>query len=273
MHGFSLGPLSAPRTLSAAACLAALLSAASASGAVALAAAGGTGGNPFEQRVAPLQIGDRMPSTEFRDQGGRPFKFEQLRGNVVVVAFIYTRCTDACPLITQKFARLRADLGAASYHYVEVSIDPAHDTVGALARYARRYGATGGGWSFITGSPAALAKLWRSAGVAVIDDGRGELIHNDRLLLVGPDGTLADVIDAAGWSETSVAAGMRHVAGKAANPLARANLALTKAVAAMCGSSYQTASGLIDVIMALLVACLGAAAFYWFGRRLFAQGA
>ncbi len=273
MDGSSLIAPRAPGALLGAACLAAVLACVWPAAAGQRAAAPSSSGNPFEDRIVPLRIGDRLSSTEFRDQAGRPFRFEQLRGNVVLVAFIYTRCTDACPLITQKIGRLRAELGTGSYRYVEATIDPAHDTVDALARYARKYGASGSGWSLITGSEAALSSLWRSAGVAVIDDGRGELIHNDRLLLVAADGTLADVIDAAGWSQSAVAAGMKHLAGKAANPLARANLALTKAVAALCGSSYQTAAGVIDVVMALLVAGLGVAAFYWLGRRLFAQGA
>lgn len=229
--------------------------------------------NPFDQAVAPLEPGDAMPRTAFVDQAGRPFRFDDLRGRTTLLAFIYTRCTDACPLISQKFARLQTRLRPGSYHLVEASIDPAHDSVPAIAAYARKYGAQPASWSIVTGSPAALTALWRAAGVSVIDDGKGELVHNDRLILIAADGTVADVIDAAGWSPSEVAAQMQHLAGASSNPIARADLALTKAVAQFCGGSYRTASGLIDVAMALVVVGAGAAIFYWVGRRVFAQGA
>ena len=229
--------------------------------------------NPFEQTVTPLQVGDSMSSQEYLDQDGRRFAFASLRGRTTLLGFIYTRCTDACPLITQKFQQLRTSLGPGRYHLVEASIDPAHDRVPALHAYARRYGAHRADWTFITGTPAALTTLWRSAGVSVIEDGKGELIHNDRLIILNPDGNVEDIIDAAAWSPKEVAAQMRHVAGQRSNPIARADLALTKAIAQFCGGSYRIASGLIDVVMALLVMGVGAAFFIWMGRRLFAQGA
>ena len=229
--------------------------------------------NPFEQTVTPLQVGDSMSSQEYLDQDGRRFAFASLRGRTTLLGFIYTRCTDACPLITQKFQQLRTSLGPGRYHLVEASIDPAHDNVPALHAYARRYGAHRADWTFITGTPAALTTLWRSAGVSVIEDGKGELIHNDRLIILNPDGNVEDIIDVAAWSPKEVAAQMRHVAGQRSNPIARADLALTKAVAQFCGGSYRIASGLIDVVMALLVMGVGAAFFIWMGRRLFAQGA
>ncbi|HLW38682.1 MAG TPA: SCO family protein [Candidatus Eremiobacteraceae bacterium] len=229
--------------------------------------------NPFEQTVTPLEAGDAMPQDAYIDQAGREFRFSALRGRTTLLGFIYTRCTDACPIITQKFALTRARLGAGEYHLVEATIDPARDTVPAIAAYARKYGAQSDDWSIITGTSVALTRLWRSAGVSVIDNGKGELVHNERLIIVSPDGSVADVIDAAGWSPSEVAAEMQHVAGRASNPIARADLALTKVVAQFCGGSYRTASGLIDAAMGLLLLGAGAAIFYWFGRRVFVQGA
>ena len=41
-------------------------------------------------------------------QDGKPLKLSELRGNVVVLTFIYTRCPlpDFCPLMDRKFAEL-----------------------------------------------------------------------------------------------------------------------------------------------------------------------
>lgn len=229
--------------------------------------------NPFDQTVAPLQSGDRVPPGEYVDQDGHRFSFDRLGSATTLVAFVYTRCTDACPLITHKIADVRSQLGAGPYRYVEVSIDPARDTVPALKAYATANHVAAPGWEIITGSPRSLAALWRAAGVSVIDNGKGDLIHNDRLLIIAPGGTIADIIAAVDWQPREVAAQMRHVAGQASNPIARADLALTKVVAQFCGGSYRTASGLIDAAVAVMLVALFAGIFFWSGRRLFVQGA
>src|SRR6202022_427981 len=89
--------------------------------------------NPFEDNVAPLQIGDQMPPVPFLNQTGRELSLVSLQGQATLVAFIYTRCRDACPIITEKVSRLDRALGPGPYHFVLVTIDPAHDTASVLA--------------------------------------------------------------------------------------------------------------------------------------------
>lgn len=229
--------------------------------------------NPFDETVKPIEIGEQMPATAFVDQHRRPFTFAALQGKAVVVAFIYTRCNDACPIITQKFNLLDRSLGAGPYHLVEVTIDPAHDTPPAMAAYAKKYGATSPRFDLVTGDPPTINTFVRSAGLSVVDNGRGKLIHNSRLLVISPDGRLADIVELLAWDPKDIAAQVEHVAGAASNPLARANFALTKTVAQFCGGSYQIASGVIDVVAVLLIIGAGGLIMLWLRRRLFAQGA
>ncbi len=44
------------------------------------------------------------PAPEFTltDQDGKPFSLRDLRGKVAVVTFIFTTCSDTCPLLTAK---------------------------------------------------------------------------------------------------------------------------------------------------------------------------
>ena len=44
-------------------------------------------------------------------QDGAPVALRDLRGKVVAVAFIYTSCPDACPMLTDKMARVQDALG------------------------------------------------------------------------------------------------------------------------------------------------------------------
>ena len=80
--------------------------------------------------VPNLQPGDTIPAIPLVDQSGRAFSFAQLRGNAVVLSFIYTRCADPrmCPLVSSKFARLQRAIGDAPVRLLEITLDPRFDT-------------------------------------------------------------------------------------------------------------------------------------------------
>ncbi len=61
-----------------------------------------------------LEIGDPVPDFTMTSQDGKAVKLSDLRGNVVVLTFIYTRCPlpDFCPLMDKKFSELAQRLGA-----------------------------------------------------------------------------------------------------------------------------------------------------------------
>jgi len=229
--------------------------------------------NPFDTVVKPLGIGEHMPALQFVDQAGQAVTFSAMRGQTVLVGFVYTRCKDACPIITQKFGRLDQLLKQGPYRLVEVTIDPAHDTPAVIAAYAKRYGLRPPRWQILTGQPQELETFDRAAGVSVIDNGRGELVHNTVLLVVNPDGRLTDVVQLAAWDPATIAARLEDVAGKASNPVARADFELTKTIAQFCGGSYQVAAGVLDVVVVVILVGLGAFIALWMRRRIFEQGA
>jgi protein SCO1 len=229
--------------------------------------------NPFDQVVQPLKVGAPLPQLSLIDERGHTFTTASLRGNATVIGFIYTRCTDACPLITQRFVMLNHDLGFGPYRLLEVTIDPAYDTPPVLAAYARKQKVSGGRFSLATGNPDAIDRFVRAAGVGVIDGGHGDLIHNARLLVVSPDGRLNAVVEQIAWNPQTIAAQLRSLTGESSSPLARLDFQLTKEVAQLCGGSYQTASGIIDVIGVVLIVAAAVLVMLWVRRRVFEQGA
>jgi protein SCO1/2 len=97
------------------------------------------------------------PAADFTmtDQDGHPFTFSQLRGKIVVLDFIFTRCPGPCPLLSLKFSQLQQKLGTRlgkEVMLLSVSIDPRHDTPTILKEYAQRYSANLAGWKFLVGS-------------------------------------------------------------------------------------------------------------------------
>lgn len=116
-----------------------------------------------------------------RDDGKTVSLPEELNdGRPVVLNFIFTTCTDICPLASQTLAQLQAKLGSDRdrVHLVSISIDPEEDTPARLAAYARKYGA-GPEWQHYTGTLAASIATQRAFAVY-----RGDkMTHNPVTLL------------------------------------------------------------------------------------------
>lgn len=95
------------------------------------------------------------PDFQLTDQDGRPFTLSSLRGKVVLMDFIFTRCPGPCPMLSLKFSHLQRKLGnrlGKDVMLVSVSIDPQYDTPEILKAYAQRYNADLSGWKFLTGT-------------------------------------------------------------------------------------------------------------------------
>jgi protein SCO1/2 len=122
------------------------------------------------------------PAPEFAltSQDGTVVKLSDLRGKVVAVTFIYTMCTDTCPVLTPMLSfiqdRLGADFGD-KITFVSITVDPDRDTPEVLKEYGEAFGANFTGWFFLTGSPAAIADVAHRYGVFAAKAENGEVDH------------------------------------------------------------------------------------------------
>ena len=117
-----------------------------------------------KQRAAQLLFSDR----ELITQDGKRVKFysDVLRDKTVVIDFIFTRCTEACPTQTARLAAAQSMLPDASTRriaFVSISVDPEHDTAAELKAYAARFGIASG-WTFLTGSRDDVHAVLRRIG-------------------------------------------------------------------------------------------------------------
>jgi protein SCO1/2 len=124
--------------------------------------------------------------------GGR-LALADLRGKVVAVTFIYATCTDTCPLLMAKLARLGQRMGkdlGESVVFVAITVDPERDTLDVLRSYAQTHGARGAGWAFLTGTPAEIKDVARRYGVFARRTDRGDVDHTFLTSLVDRAGAL-----------------------------------------------------------------------------------
>jgi protein SCO1 len=147
-----------------------------------------------------LRIGDALPDFQLTDQQGETLRLADLRGKVLAVDFLYTRCPlpDVCPRLAANFAtlqrRFRDRLGK-DLVLLSVTVDPDYDTSAVLAEYAGRWGADPHGWRFLTGNVAGFAA---ALGEVYWTD-EGSIGHNSTTSIVGRDGRLAATVDGSNW--------------------------------------------------------------------------
>jgi protein SCO1/2 len=152
-------------------------------------------------RPAPrlLEMGDQIPDFAMTMQDGNLFKLSQLRGKVVVLTFIYTRCPlpDFCPLMDRKFSALSQSIAAfperaKHIRLISLSFDPEHDTPEVLRKHALIRGATPPLWSYAVAHHEELAKVAPGLGL-FYGPGQGEVAHNLVSAVIDPEGKLARI--------------------------------------------------------------------------------
>jgi protein SCO1/2 len=166
-----------------------------------------TGESDIPPAKEALRIGDRLPDFRLTDEGGRAVTPSDLRGNVVAVNFIYTRCPlpDVCPRLSANFAALHRRFGDRVL-LLSVTVDPDYDTPAVLHEYARRWAADPRGWRFLTGDVAGLAA---ALGEVYWTD-EGAIGHNSMTTVIGRDGRIAAMVEGAGYRVDQLANLVAH---------------------------------------------------------------
>lgn len=113
----------------------------------------------------------RPVDAQLVDQHGRKlrFKSDALGDKVVVVSFVFTNCTDACPMVSHTFAQLQdslAPLMEKRVRLVSLTVDPVRDTPARLKEYSAHF-APREGWLWLTGDVSNVAQALQSLGVHI----------------------------------------------------------------------------------------------------------
>lgn len=136
-----------------------------------------TPGDRFEGALMPPGV--RAPELGLRDQDGGIVRMERLRGEPVVVTFLYTNCEDTCPAQAQQVKGALNELGE-DVPALAISVDPAGDTPESARAFLVKQRMTGR-MRFVLGSRAELERVWRGYAIQPqVDD----LMHSARIVLV-----------------------------------------------------------------------------------------
>jgi protein SCO1/2 len=89
------------------------------------------------------------------NQLGKTVTLDSLKGKILVVDFFFTRCPAVCPGLARSMARLQRSFPNSNdsiVQFLSISIDPDHDSVAQLRKFADRYTSNQDSWWFLTGN-------------------------------------------------------------------------------------------------------------------------
>jgi protein SCO1/2 len=140
------------------------------------------------------------PASDFTllNTTGQPVHLSDLRGQIVLVSFIYTSCTSACPLLTARMSalwtRLKRD-GAAAHQvrFLSITVDPARDSTAALDGYAKQFKADPASWSFLREERQKLQPVLTAYDEWTRPQLDGEIDHPARLYLIDRQGRIREI--------------------------------------------------------------------------------
>lgn len=132
------------------------------------------------------------PAFELTNQDGRRFSLSEARGKVAIVTFIFTTCSDTCPLLTAKLIGIHRKLGADKEQVVvaAITVDPLQDTPATLKKYAQAHGADPGSFVFLTGSIPQIEAVSKRYAVFRKTNDKGGMDHTFLTSLVDRKGVL-----------------------------------------------------------------------------------
>jgi protein SCO1/2 len=169
--------------------------------------------------------GDAVPDFHLLNQSGRTIHLAQFRGKVLLLTFIYTRCTlpDFCLRMSRNVADIDQALAEdpklyGETHLLSVSFDPAYDTPKVLRSYGGAY--TGryakedfSHWDFAAPSQKDLAAVTQFFNVGVTPgDSPANLTHSLSTILIGKDGKILAWYPDNDWKVTDLVAQMKSAA-------------------------------------------------------------
>jgi protein SCO1 len=155
---------------------------------------------PLLRRIpSPPPVLWQVPAFTLVDSLGRPFGSEELRGQVYVANFFFTRCPSVCPTLMKGMATLQRrfrDENLETIRLVSISVD-SYDTPQRLHDAEPGYGVDPSRWVLLTGPRERVRSLAVDGFRVALGEGDGvaDIAHAAKLLLVDGSGALRGVYD------------------------------------------------------------------------------
>lgn len=137
-------------------------------------------------------IWHQVKNMTFVNQLGKTVTLDSLKGKILVVNFFFARCPSICPQMAKSMKRLQSSFVNSNdsiVQFISVSIDPEHDSVPQLRKFADRYTTNHDSWWFVAGDKKATYDFALNELKASIADTNVDtaFIHTENFFLLDRD--------------------------------------------------------------------------------------
>jgi protein SCO1/2 len=147
---------------------------------------------PVTKTVNGKQVTDTIyqtiPKFKFVNQYGDTITNKSLDGDIYVADFFFTTCPSICPIMHRNMLQVyNAFKNTGDFKIISHTIDPKHDSVPILKKYADKLGVTGNTWWFLQGKKEDTYQLGEKSSLVTIkqDDGtQGGYVHQGYFVLI-----------------------------------------------------------------------------------------
>ena len=90
----------------------------------------------------------------FTNQLGQEVSLADLKGKIIVLDFFFTRCPSLCPRLAKAMKRLQNSFpnNDSIVQFVSITVDPLHDSVQQLRKWAEKFHVNPDSWWLLTGN-------------------------------------------------------------------------------------------------------------------------
>ncbi|MES2809928.1 MAG: SCO family protein [Bacteroidota bacterium] len=127
-----------------------------------------------------------IPNFKSINQNGDSISGKNLDGKIYVADFFFTTCPSICPIMHRNMlAVYEAFKTDDNFKIISYSIDPKHDTVAVLKKYADKLGIEGNSWWLVNGKKEEIYTLSKSYLVTTPkEDEKEKFIHDGYFILI-----------------------------------------------------------------------------------------
>ncbi len=130
-----------------------------------------------------------LPNFSLRNYDGRLLRSEELKGKVVLLTFLDSQCTEACPIIAAQIGQGLDGLSAAERRdvvAVAISTDPAGDTPANVPKFLRKQGALGR-LVYLIRPERELRAVWKRFNILSSEESGEDTLHSAPLRIYERD--------------------------------------------------------------------------------------
>ncbi len=147
----------------------------------------------------PLPDLGPVPDWNLQSAQGGDMSSSDLRGNVLIYDFIFTRCAATCPMMTARMGGVASHLRSQDVRFVSISVDPEWDRPAVLREYRDKV-TSDRRWIFLTGTREEVQELSVDGFHLAAEPPEesvesGPVVHSTKFILVDRDGSIRGYYD------------------------------------------------------------------------------